>query len=198
VDKVKLLIATHNLGKLKEIQLALADLPIEVFSLSETSEPSYDVEEIGDTFHQVVERKAQQYARRHQALTLADDSGLMVKALDNLPGVHSKRFIQGSDHDRNLKILELLANKPDRSAEFVSMMCVFDPSTNEAHFFEGKVLGQIALEEKGKDGFGYDPIFIPEGQTQTFGELGITIKNQLSHRAKALQKVKEYFNKVLA
>ncbi len=194
---MKLLLATNNPGKLREVQEILAGLPFEVVTPAEVGvPPDFDPPENGATFEENAQSKAQAYAEKTGLLSLADDSGLCVTALDGKPGVHSKRFIEGSDHDRNLKILELLKEKTDRSAYFISVICLYDPHTKETQCFEGRVEGTLAAEEHGTQGFGYDPIFIPTGYDKTFGELGNEVKNTLSHRARALQKAKEYLHSV--
>lgn len=125
-------------------------------------------------------------------LTLADDSGLEIEALGGAPGVHSKRFFPGTEAERNQKILEMLSDKTDRSARAVSVLCLYNPITKNALYFEGILRGQIGFEEKGQEGFGFDTIFIPNGQEKSLAELGISYKNKISHRAQALQKLVEY------
>jgi XTP/dITP diphosphohydrolase len=194
-DYDRVVIATANQGKLKEIQTVLADLPIKLLSPSDAGVPAeFDPEEIGASFAEIVTRKAKDYAAQVKLPVLADDSGLVIEALDGKPGIHSKRFISGTDHDRNVEVLRLLQGKEQRTAKFVTVMCLFHPETNNVQLFEGEVQGQIADAEHGSAGFGYDPIFIPDGYKQTFAELGIDIKNTLSHRARALFKVKEFLS----
>jgi XTP/dITP diphosphohydrolase len=186
---VKLVFASRNLGKIAEVSSIFQPLNIEVVSLDQVAVPAdFDVEEIGDTFAEIAELKAAEYAKKTKILTLADDSGLCVNALGGEPGVHSKRFFPGTDHDRNQHLLALLEGKKDRSAFFVTVVCLFDPATKKTWSFEGRVDGMIADEESGSAGFGYDPVFIPEGYSQTFAQLGPEVKNIASHRARALAK----------
>jgi XTP/dITP diphosphohydrolase len=190
---VQLLFATLNQGKWREAQ-ALLNLPgLELKSLSDFPNlEGFDVEETGVTFAENAALKAQAFGDKTQILTLSDDSGLEVRALNGQPGVYSKRFVSGSDQDRNQKILELLESKADRSAQYKAVLCLYDPATHSQHFFEGLVKGKIAWQARGITGFGYDPIFIPEGYDQSFAELGSEIKNRLSHRALALRAVQKY------
>jgi XTP/dITP diphosphohydrolase len=196
----KLLFATQNAGKLREIQLMLADLPFDIISPADLKSLSpewsdlanTDVAETGSTLSENAKIKAQYFASRTGLLTAADDSGLMVAELGDFPGVASNRWMQGTDHERNLGLLSKLDKADDRRAEFMTVLCLIDPTNEQEHFFEGKVEGKIGLEPKGDDGFGYDPIFIPRGYDQTFAQLGIDLKNQLSHRSKALSKLKEF------
>jgi XTP/dITP diphosphohydrolase len=186
---VKLVFASRNLGKVAEVQAVLSKVGVEVLSLDQVNVPvDFDVEEVGETFAQIAELKATEYAKKTGLLTLADDSGLSINALSGQPGVHSKRFFAGSDRDRNQHVLQLLERSQDRSAFFTCVMCLCDPQQKKSWCFEGKVEGVIAQKEQGTAGFGYDPIFIPTGRIQTFAQLGSEIKNTLSHRALALAK----------
>jgi XTP/dITP diphosphohydrolase len=192
---MKLFVATNNQGKLREVQEILAGVPIDLVTPAQFGlPPEFDPPETGNTFQENAQQKAMAFAEKTGLLSLSDDSGLCVTALGGKPGIHSKRFVEGSDHDRNLKLLELVKDQPDRSAYFISVICLYDHSTKQVQFFEGRVEGRLAAEGHGTQGFGYDPIFIPTGYEQTFGELGSDIKNKLSHRARALEKVKEYLN----
>jgi XTP/dITP diphosphohydrolase len=125
----------------------------------------------------------------------ADDSGLVVPSLNGLPGVKSARYASDSmpvDHQANNdKLLRALYNESDRSAYFISVVCLKLPNQTEL-YFEGRVTGRIADSPKGDMGFGYDPIFIPDGHTQTFAELGPAVKNQISHRARALNQMSAF------
>lgn len=192
----QILLATHNQGKLREMQSLLAVDQVQCVLPSERGVPAdFDVAETGKTFAENALIKAKAFAEKTGMITLADDSGLEVDVLHGEPGVRSKRYVEGSDHDRNRKILDLLrfTQAQDRGAQFVTVLCLYDPKTQKPEYFEGTVKGKIAHGEQGSDGFGYDPIFIPDGYTQTFAELGLEIKNRLSHRAQALQAFKKYF-----
>ncbi len=191
---MQLLLATNNSGKIQEMRSILSQVGYDVLGLSDVFSEIFDVEETGATFAANAELKAKAYAQEAGIWTLADDSGLSIAALDGKPGVYSKRFIAGSDHDRNIHVLKLLENVAERQAFFTSVMCLYNPATKQSQFFEGQVHGAIAHEERGTHGFGYDPIFIPTGYQQTFGELDAEIKNRISHRAKALESVHEYLS----
>ena len=184
-----LLLATHNRGKFRELQQYLAELPLVLAGLD--SFPSIQpVAEVGDTFTENAELKASGYARQTGLLTLADDSGLQVDALGGAPGVHSARyaFAGASDHDRVSKLLTELSEVRvgKRTARFVSVIAIADESGDVIHVSEGRIEGRIAMASSGSNGFGYDPVFIPNGWDQSFGELESTIKGRISHRAQAL------------
>ncbi|MFZ5376132.1 MAG: RdgB/HAM1 family non-canonical purine NTP pyrophosphatase [Patescibacteria group bacterium] len=188
-----ILFATNNQGKLAEARSILGGLGFSLVSPAEVSGVTgLDVEETGQTFAENALIKAQTFAEISGMLTVADDSGLEVKALDNFPGVKSARWLVGDDRARNDALLERLADIPDdqRQARFVTVLCLFDPSTETARYFEGQIQGKIAREIRGQEGFGYDPLFIPDGFRQTFAEMGQEQKNQLSHRYQALLKLK--------
>lgn len=182
---MQLLLATQNKGKQREIQEMLADLDIQVL----LPEEDFDVEETGKTFEENAFLKARSFSEHFGMMTLADDSGLVVDALDGRPGVYSKRY-GSSDEHRNQKLLVEMKGKENRAARFVCVICLHSADISQC--FEGKVEGRIAEEVKGADGFGYDPIFIPEGYDKTFAELGTDVKNTMSHRGNALKKVREY------
>jgi XTP/dITP diphosphohydrolase len=191
---MELVLATNNPNKLREVQSQLSLSFITVRSPHEVGVPDdFDVEETGSTFAENALLKAKAYSAFTKLPTVADDSGLVVHALDGEPGVHSKRWVPGSDHDRNVYLLEKLRDKSDRSAQFVTVLALYFPETDETHLFEGIVAGQIAPEERGQEGFGYDPVFIPDGYTHTFAEIGLEVKNTLSHRSRAVENLKRFF-----
>lgn len=188
-----LIFATHNAKKLIEAQHILpASLVIK--SLVEVS---YDQEiiEDADTFEGNAKLKTDAIFSVFGEACFADDSGLVVPSLGGLPGVKSARYASDSmpvSHDaNNVKLLEALQDKSDRSAYFISVMCLKLPNQTE-YYFEGRVTGRIAESPQGDMGFGYDPVFIPDGHTQTFAELGPTVKNQISHRARALNQMSSF------
>lgn len=188
-----LIFATHNAKKLIEAQHILpASLVIK--SLVEVS---YDQEiiEDADTFEGNAKLKTDAIFSVFGEACFADDSGLVVPSLGGLPGVKSARYASDSmpvSHDaNNVKLLEALQDKSDRSAYFISVMCLKLPNQTE-YYFEGRVMGRIAESPQGDMGFGYDPVFIPDGHTQTFAELGPTVKNQISHRARALNQMSSF------
>jgi XTP/dITP diphosphohydrolase len=189
---MKLLVATNNYGKQKEFARLLAGLDYELVYPQDIGLSDFDVEETGQTAKENALLKAKSFAQKTGLLTVADDSGLEIEALDGAPGIHSKRFYLGGDSDRNQKIFELMEGVEDRTALFRSVLCLFDPQSKVMEYFEGIFSGSISLEEKGEAGFGYDPIFIPDGKVQSVAELGIEYKNQYSHRALAIKKLLDY------
>src|SRR5262249_23729866 len=143
------------------------------------------VSETGETFTENATLKALGYAKQARLLTLADDSGLEVDALDGAPGVRSARYSheRASDADRISKLLLELSDVPDseRTARFVSVVVIANALDEVIHISSGTCDGRIARTARGSNGFGYDPIFIPEGQVQTFAELPTSVKNRISH-----------------
>lgn len=187
---MELVCATQNPGKLRELRELLAPLAITILTPAMVGLAEFDVEETGSTFQENAELKAIAFAQESGKHALADDSGLEVAALNGQPGVHSKR-IAASDAERIAWVLQRLADQDNRLARFVTVMCLADPD-GRAVSFEGEVEGTIAEQPAGDSGFGYDPIFIPRGHTQTFAQMGQTEKNQISHRARALAKVRDF------
>lgn len=187
----KLLVATKNKGKFKEFLGILQDLPYDIITLDKVG-IDFDIKETGKTFEENAILKAKEYAKLSGLLTLADDSGLCVDFLNGAPGIKSARFIEGSDKDRYEYLLHKMENVPmeKRTAVFISAVAVFDPKTKKIIFKIGKCRGRIAFSPKGSNGFGYDPIFIVDELGKHFAELSLEEKNQVSHRAKALQKIK--------
>ena len=185
----RLLIATHNRGKLAEFRVLLKDLPLELCDLN--SFPAIlPVAETGSTFTENASLKATAYAMKAGEITLADDSGLEVHALGGAPGVLSARYARAgaSDFERTEKLLrEVLKADADRAARFVSAVAIADASGTILNVSTGVCNGTISRTPRGKNGFGYDPIFIPEGFDKTFGELSTEVKNEISHRARAFQ-----------
>ncbi len=189
---MRLVFASTNQGKINELQKLFESSNLELLTSNDDEVPNLDVPETGDTFHENAHLKALAFSETTLLPSLADDSGLSVAALNGEPGVASARWHDGTDHDRNEALLKRMEGVTDRSAEFITVVCFFDPETNTTEFFEGVVSGTIALEPMGDEGFGYDPIFIPDGYSKTFAELGVDTKNQLSHRYKAFTKFKQY------
>lgn len=183
----KLLIATHNPGKIREYQTLLADLPLLVTSLRAEGIVD-DVEETGDTFASNARLKARAYAHQSGLWTWADDSGLEVDALDGRPGVYSARYAGpgATDRDRYQKVLAELQQYPERprSARFWCVVAIASPD-DEIFTAEASVEGEIIAEARGEHGFGYDPIFYLPDLGKTMAELPAEIKNQISHRGKA-------------
>jgi XTP/dITP diphosphohydrolase len=191
---MKLVVATRNRGKVEEIREILSDLPIQVYSL-ENFPDAPEVEEDGDTFEENASKKASVIARYTGLPTIADDSGLQVDALNGEPGVRSARFAGkgASDAERNAKLLSLLRGipYPERTARFVCVVALARPGERPS-LFRGECQGYITDRPRGKSGFGYDPLFLVPEYGRTFAELGPRIKNRISHRAKALGKLKEF------
>ncbi|HEX8473293.1 MAG TPA: XTP/dITP diphosphatase [Pyrinomonadaceae bacterium] len=196
----QLLVATHNPGKVREFALLLRDVPVRLRGLVEFPQAS-EVEETGATFAENAALKARSYAAQTGLWTLADDSGLEVEALGGAPGVYSARYagIGASAEQRIERLLNELAQTGDaeRRARFVCVIAIFHPATAALDFFEGKCEGRIISEPRGTNGFGYDPIFVPEGYTQTFGELSDETKAHLSHRARALDAARTFLHQHL-
>lgn len=189
---MKLLVGTNNKGKIKELNEFLTDLPVQLFGLSSFENIS-DVEETGVTFAENAILKANYYALQTGFWVLSDDSGLEVEALNGAPGVFSGRYAgeNATDEQRSIKLLDELAvtNDKSRRARFVCAMAISDKNGEIRFLAEGICGGKIALKPSGANGFGYDPIFIPDGFEQTFGELSSTIKHKISHRARAIEKI---------
>ena len=186
-NKNTLLIGTKNKGKIKELKNFLADLPFEVKSL-DSFENMIEPEETGATFAENAALKARYYALKTGLLTLADDSGLAVKTLDGAPGIFSARYAgeNSTDADKVVKLLNELKKKVDRRAKFVCSMAISDKNGGIIFASDGICEGKIALNVSGTNGFGYDPVFIPEGFEKTFGELSDEIKREISHRKRAI------------
>jgi XTP/dITP diphosphohydrolase len=187
---VKLLVATSNAGKLVEIREIVAGIPLELVSLRDLRLPP--PAETGDTFHANAAQKATISARQSGLWTLADDSGLCVEALGGAPGVHSARYAP-TDEERRAKLLHALQGVPEekRGAHFFCAVALSPPDGERILRAEGQVEGSIAFAERGTNGFGYDPVFLPaETPGQTLAELGSAEKNRLSHRGRALQRLR--------
>jgi XTP/dITP diphosphohydrolase len=189
---MKLVVATGNIGKIKELNELLIDLPVKLYGLNDFTNIS-DVEETGLTFADNAVLKAESYAVQTGFWTLSDDSGLEVEALGGAPGIFSARYAgeNASDQDRITKLLEELNRTNDkvRAARFICAMAIADKNGQKRFLAEGICDGKIALQPHGTNGFGYDPIFVPNGFEQTFGELSSTIKGKISHRARAIAKI---------
>lgn len=190
-----LLLGTRNAGKVREIESILGDVPWRIRSLQEFADIDVPAE-TGDTYADNAIIKARFYARATGVCALADDSGLEVEALGGAPGVYSARYAGAgaSDADRRTLLLAELANAPaeQRKARFVCVVAIALPDGAVLNTSEGTCHGKIIFEPRGNGGFGYDPLFVPDGFDQTFAELPDTIKNQLSHRARALLKTREF------
>lgn len=193
----KVVVATSNRGKLQEIREILRSVPLELVSMGEYLNSQVEIEENGSTFEENALIKAQFVYNKTGLWALADDSGLEVDALGGRPGVLSARFAGASAgaEENNRKLLNELKNvsASDRTARF---RCVLVLKTSSDCYLcsEGICEGRIGFEPKGSNGFGYDPLFIPEGLDKTFAQLSSEEKHELSHRAKALKSLVEKLN----
>jgi XTP/dITP diphosphohydrolase len=189
----KLVIATNNQGKVREIKALLEGVYKEIVSLRDAGIVA-DVVEDGDSFYENARKKAIEISRMVDCDVLADDSGLCVEALGGAPGIYSARFAgeDATDEENNCKLIGLAKNIPagKRQAKFVCAIVMVRGGRELLHV-EGEVYGEIVLKPRGTGGFGYDPLFYVEAYNQTFGELESDIKNKISHRARALARLKE-------
>jgi XTP/dITP diphosphohydrolase len=189
---LSLVLATQNEGKLSELRLLLADLPVHVLSVRDALGASLDVVEDGETFRDNALIKARAVCRATHMVSLADDSGLEVDALGGRPGVRSARFAHehATDAENNAKLLLELEAVPDaqRSARFRCVLALVTPSNDTPSTVDGVCEGSIAREPRGSGGFGYDPLFIVAGEGgRTLAELSEEEKNRVSHRGKAMR-----------
>lgn len=190
---MKLILASNNKGKIREITEILCPFGVEVISMRDAG-ITKEIEENGTTFAENAAIKATEIYHLLNCPVLADDSGLVVDALDGAPGVYSHRFAgeNATDADRNHKLLSMLDGKPEaeRTARFVCSLCYIDEN-GEKHTFDGTCEGVIGTEPKGENGFGYDPIFYRNGVS--LAQMSQEEKNAISHRGNALALLKEYF-----
>lgn len=189
--KKKLVFATNNAHKLDEIRAILGDR-VEVLSLKDIHCEA-DIPETADTLEGNAALKAEYIYKNYGLDCFADDTGLEVEALGGVPGVYSARYAGGEGHDSEAnmkKLLVELEGKTNRKAQFRTAICLIEGGME--HLFEGVVKGKIIEKKRGCSGFGYDPVFVPEGYTETFAEMGNEEKNKISHRARATQKLCDY------
>lgn len=186
---MKILLTTQNKNKIKEIKNALKDTQVSFVTLQELSDDE-EILETGKTFKDNAYLKAKHFGDKHQLLSLADDSGLEVYALNLRPGVHSHRYGKTSEEANNKLIKELKDKK--REARFKTVLCLYDPLKKSATYFEGTLEGVIIDEPRGIEGFGYDPIFLLPNN-KTLAEISISEKSIISHRGIALT----HFKKIL-
>lgn len=188
----RLILGTKNEDKLKEIQRLLKGAKVRVLSLAHFP-ACKDVVENGKTFEANAKKKARVYSLHTRSLTLADDSGIMVNFLNGRPGIYSARFAGKNCNyrDNNKKLLRSLGDIPSqrRKAKFICVMALYD-NGRLVNTVKGECRGVVAFEERGRNGFGYDPVFIPNGFSKTFAELSPSSKNRISHRGKALRAAK--------
>lgn len=196
-DKMVLVLATTNKGKKKEIMNLLEGYPVDIKTLDEFG-PIPEIIEDGETFDDNAYKKASLTARYLGYPAMADDSGLVVPALDGKPGVYSARFAgEDADDEKNLtKLLKDMENIEEREAYFQCVISIAVP-TGPALTYEGQCHGVISREPKGSGGFGYDPVFYYPESEKTFAELSMDEKSGVSHRGKALQEVRTEFDQVM-
>ena len=190
---MELIVATRNKGKIREIREALKGLGLRIYALSDFSD-SPEIEEDGKSFVENALKKARFYSKVFGKLTLADDSGVEVDSLKGLPGIYSARSAGkgASTRDNNQKLLNEMKgiSLSKRGARFKCVMAMVSPDGREA-IAEGSCKGRIGFKEKGRKGFGYDPLFILPKYGKTMAELSLEEKNKMSHRGKALRKLKK-------
>ena len=195
---MKIVFATNNQHKLQEIREILGD-QFEILSLADIG-CHEDIPETGNTLEANAHQKAEYVFDHYHIDCFADDTGLEVDALRGAPGVHSARYAEGTDHNSEAnmaKLLRELGDNDNRKARFRTVISLIqmeggNPVCSREYQFEGVVEGRIDREKHGSEGFGYDPVFIPEGYDKSFAELGEEIKNQISHRARAVKKLAEW------
>jgi XTP/dITP diphosphohydrolase len=187
MEKIEICLASNNAHKIVELQQMLGD----TFLIKTMKDIGCEdeIEEYGTTFEQNSRIKADYIFDKFGVNVISDDSGLEVEALDNRPGVYSARYAgQPTNHQANIKKLLLeLQDKENRKAKFRAVITLI--LNGEHHIFEGEISGKILTEQRGTDGFGYDPVFVPNGYETTFAELPAMLKNQMSHRADAVDKL---------
>ncbi len=191
---MRIIAATKNKHKIEEIEAITKEFGMEIISRAAAGVPDIEIEEDGDTFEENSEKKARGIMELCDEITIADDSGLMVDALGGAPGVISARFAgeEGNDTKNNDKLIALLSDvaPENRTARFVSVITMVYPNGRKI-VARGECEGHMIDQPKGSNGFGYDPLFVPVGYDRTFAELSGTEKNQISHRAIALQNLRK-------
>lgn len=193
--KRKLVFATNNAHKLEEVSAILGD-KIELLSLNDINCHT-DIPETADTLEGNALLKSSFIYNNYSLDSFGDDTGLEVEALNGAPGIYSARYAEGEGHDAQAnmhKLLRELEGKENRKAQFRTVISLI--LDGKEYLFEGVIKGKIIREKRGDSGFGYDPVFVPEGYEQTFAELGNEIKNKISHRALAVQKLCEFLQSI--
>lgn len=198
MSKIVLVVATHNQGKMREYTLLLREFPIEIKGLSDFQKiPRF--EEKGSTFDEIAGNKARFASKMLDVPALADDSGLVVEALDGAPGVFSARYAGNSadDYQNNLKLLENMSGKEKRDATFVCSIAIAKPG-GQILTYTGRCSGRILRKPEGTHGFGYDPLFYYPSLHKAFAQLSPEEKNRVSHRGNAMRKLADDFENILA
>ena len=190
---MKIILASNNAKKLRELKAILADMDAEIVSQREAG-CDFEVDETGTTFAENAYLKAKAVADATGIITIADDSGLMVEALNGEPGVYSARYAPGghdaTDKERYMYLLSKMQGADNRKAKFVTSICCIFPNGDIIRT-EGECRGQILPEPHGEGGFGYDPVFMPDGFDTSMAVLGPEVKNRISHRANALKELRK-------
>lgn len=197
--KLEVVIASSNEHKIVEIQNILKKINIKLLSLKDVGLEGIEIIEDGDSFEANALIKSREIAKRTGKIALADDSGLVVNALDGKPGIYSARFAgeEANDQKNNEKLLSLMKDVTDRSSHFVSVIGITFPDGREATY-KGITQGEVAYKEVGNDGFGYDPLFIVKNTNKTYGEMTSEEKNKISHRSRALSVLQKKFSEILS
>ncbi len=189
---MEIVFATHNQHKLEEVMQMLPE-NISLLSLDDIGF-NQEIEETGDTFALNAAIKAQVISASTQRNVFADDSGLVIEALNGAPGIYSARYAgTGNSKDNIVKVLNELKGETNRNAYFIAVICLI--LDKKEYYFEGRINGTITQEIMGEDGFGYDPIFIPEGHSLSFAQMSPEQKNSLSHRGKAVELLHDFLLK---
>lgn len=196
---MKIVFATNNQNKLSEIRNILGS-EFEIVSLHDIG-CTEDIPETGNTLEENALIKARYVYNKYGLSCFADDTGLEVEALGGAPGVRSARYDDITDHDSEAnmrKLLRELGDNNNRKAQFRTVIALLLKTSNQliSHTFEGKIEGHIALTKQGIAGFGYDPLFVPTGYQLSFAQLGMDIKNQISHRARAVKQLADYLKQL--
>ena len=190
---MKLILASNNAKKLGELKAILSDMDVELLSQREAG-CDFEVEETGTTFEENAYLKAKAVADATGEITVADDSGLMVEALNGEPGVYSARYAPGghdaTDKEKYEYLLSKMSGMENRRAKFVTSICCIFPNGDMIRT-EGEIHGEILPVPDGEGGFGYDPVFRPDGYEHSMAVLGPAVKNRISHRANALAKFRK-------
>ncbi len=198
---MRIVFATNNAHKLEEIRAILGHSH-DILSLNDI-QCHADIPETADTLEGNALQKARYVWEHYHLSVFADDTGLEVDALGGAPGVYSARYAGGAGHDSEAnmaKLLRELHGHTDRTARFRTVIALILADASDKgfseHLFEGKVEGRIATERQGSEGFGYDPLFVPDGYDESFAQLGTAVKNRISHRARAVARLTDFLSKV--
>ncbi len=190
----ELVLATGNKGKIPGLKMGLGEVPFNVLTLEDIQLPEgFSVEEPGTTYEAHAVIKAFMVAKHSGFLTLADDSGLEIEALGGEPGVHTATYFSGNREEQLRQLLEKMKDVPDgrRRAQYRCVIALYDPHTDKVRFAEGVTKGSITRDLRGMNGFGFDPVFLSDDLSKTFGECSLAEVSSVSHRGRALAKARE-------